>query len=63
MLNKSLGGLVLVPAVTVIIVLTTMSLRKLAEAPLVGRDGAGRGAILACRAGILPLASTDQPDQ
>lgn len=33
----------LVPAAAVIIVLTTMSLRSLAEAPLVGRDGAGWG--------------------
>lgn len=33
----------LVPAAAVIIVLTTMSLRSLAEAPLVGRDGAGGG--------------------
>lgn len=31
----------LVPAAAVIIVLTTMFLRNLAEAPLVGRDGAG----------------------
>lgn len=31
----------LVPSAAVIIVLTTMSLRSLAEAPFVGRDGAG----------------------
>lgn len=57
----------LVPAAAVIIVLTTMSLRSLAEAPLVGRDGAGGGVSRglsgiqgwgpASRAGALPPAS------
>lgn len=50
----------LVPSVAVIIVLTTISLRNLAEAPLVGGEGAG--AYTGIQGWALPLASTHPQD-